>query len=94
MFGKKIRYDRIAINMHTEGKTMMDPVKKEYLEHGGDRFIVCAPDQLELALDEFVDEYGEAPDVYLLTEVAQELEKWKAPETCRYSGEKPVYILV
>ncbi|AMA71483.1 MULTISPECIES: CxxH/CxxC protein [Aneurinibacillus] len=73
---------------------MLDPVKKEYLENGGERFIVCAADQLELALDEFVDEYGEAPDVYVLSEVEKEVVGWKAPKTCRYSAEKPAYILL
>lgn len=80
--------------MKSEGKNMMDPAKKEYLANGGDHFIVCAADQMELALDEFVDEYSEAPDVYLLTEVMQELPDWKVPETCRYSKQNPMYILV
>jgi CxxH/CxxC protein (TIGR04129 family) len=92
MVKRKIRYHRIAKMEYTEGMFMIDAVKKEYLENGGDRFIVCAADQLELALDEFVDEYGEAPNVYLLSEV--EIENWKAPETCKYSDQKPVYILV
>jgi CxxH/CxxC protein (TIGR04129 family) len=84
----------IAKTLFTEGKNMMDPAKKEYLENGGDHFIVCAADKLEVALDEFVDEFEGAPDVYLLTEVQEVLKDWQAPETCRYSKQKPVYILV
>lgn len=29
---------------------MLDPVKKEYLENGGERFIVCAADRLSWRL--------------------------------------------
>jgi hypothetical protein len=29
-----------------------------------------------------------------LTEVQEVLKDWQAPETCRYSKQKPVYILV
>lgn len=73
---------------------MMEAAKKEYLANGGDRFIACAADQLEVALDDFVDEYEEAPDVYKIDEVKQELADWEAPHTCRYSKQPPVYILV
>lgn len=73
---------------------MIEEAKKEYLAAGGDRFIVCAADQLEIALDDFVDEYEEAPDVYKIADVKQELVDWEAPQACRYTGEPPVYILV
>ena len=71
---------------------MLSPEKKQYLEEGGKNFIVCDEEHIEVALDEFVDEFEEAPDVVLVDK--EEFTSWKAPVECRYCGQKPRYLLV
>ncbi|BAU26304.1 CxxH/CxxC protein (TIGR04129 family) [Aneurinibacillus soli] len=71
---------------------MLSAEKKQYLEEGGQNFIVCDEEHMEIALDEFVDEFEEAPDVVLLEQ--EVFDSWNKPVSCRYCGQKPKYLLV
>ncbi|WCK54495.1 CxxH/CxxC protein [Aneurinibacillus sp. Ricciae_BoGa-3] len=70
----------------------MDPKKKEYLENGGENVEVCCEEHMEVALEDFIDEFEAAPDVYMLKNVT--FTAWKAPEHCAYCTNKPKYIVV
>lgn len=54
--------------------------------------IVCCKEHMEIALDDFVEEYEDAPDVYKLTEVS--FSAWTAPASCEFCDQEPDYILV
>lgn len=71
---------------------MLSAEKKQYLEEGGQNFIVCDEEHMEVALDEFVDEFEEAPDVVLLEQ--EVFHSWNKPVSCRYCGQAPKYLLV
>lgn len=53
---------------------------------------VCCQDHLERAIDDFVDELEEAPDIYLLKEIT--FTDWTAPSTCDFCDQQPVYLVV
>jgi CxxH/CxxC protein (TIGR04129 family) len=53
---------------------------------------ICCKEHMEEALDRFVDEYEEAPDVYLLAETS--FTAWTAPESCDFCERHPIYLLV
>lgn len=53
---------------------------------------VCCKEHLELALDEFVDEYEDAPDVYVLEEVS--FTAWSVPARCDFCDQYPVFLVV
>jgi CxxH/CxxC protein (TIGR04129 family) len=54
-------------------------------------YIVCE-EHLELALDRFVDEYEDAPDVVDLTSTT--FTDWEAPATCRECARAARYLVV
>ncbi|WP_127582161.1 CxxH/CxxC protein [Paenibacillus koleovorans] len=54
-------------------------------------YCVCK-EHLELALDLFVDEYEEAPDVYALNEL--KFTAWEPPAQCERCGEAPEYLVI
>ena len=54
-------------------------------------YVVCL-EHLEEALDEFVEDYGTAPDVHLLE--AARFADWTPPGRCRYCERGPVYLVV
>ena len=54
--------------------------------------IVCCKKHMEFAIDDFVDEYEEAPDVYKLSEVT--FTAWTAPASCEYCEGEPNYLVV
>jgi CxxH/CxxC protein (TIGR04129 family) len=54
-------------------------------------FVVCK-EHLELALDMFVDEYEEAPDIYDLNEV--KFTAWEPPAHCERCKEPPKYLVI
>jgi len=54
--------------------------------------IVCCNEHMELAIDEFVDEYEDAPDIYKLSEMS--FTDWTAPASCEYCDRVPVYLVV
>ncbi|WP_047153295.1 CxxH/CxxC protein [Aneurinibacillus tyrosinisolvens] len=70
----------------------MDTTKKEYIENGGTRMHVCCSEHLEIAIDDFVDEFEDAPDLYMLQNVS--FTEWSAPEHCEYCGLKAEYLVV
>lgn len=54
-------------------------------------FVVCKA-HIERAIDQFVDEYEEAPDIYELKNVR--FSAWEPPATCEHCGEKPEVLVV
>lgn len=54
-------------------------------------FVVCI-DHLEDAIDQFIDEYEEAPDVYKLKDVR--FTAWENPAHCEYCQQYPTYLVV
>lgn len=54
--------------------------------------IVCCKEHMELALDEFVDEYEDAPDVYKLAETS--FTAWTPPAHCEYCTQTPTFLVV
>lgn len=58
-------------------------------------YVVCA-DHLERALEEYVDEYLRAPDIYLTTDQAAADAAGGRPiaPTCRYCDEPSKYLVI
>ncbi|MCF6094645.1 CxxH/CxxC protein [Microaerobacter geothermalis] len=54
--------------------------------------VVCCSEHLELAIDYFVDEYEEAPDLYRLDEVS--FTAWTVPATCEFCDRIPKFLVV
>lgn len=54
-------------------------------------YIVC-DDHLDQAIDEFVESYGESPDLYHLNEIS--FTAWSAPATCQFCKQKPKYLIL
>lgn len=54
-------------------------------------FVVCK-DHVELAIDMFMDEYEEAPDIVDLEKV--HFTKWTAPELCSECEEKARFLII
>jgi CxxH/CxxC protein (TIGR04129 family) len=54
-------------------------------------FVVCK-EHIERAIDHFVDEYEDAPDVIRLADTS--FSSWTAPECCHFCGDKPEYLIV
>lgn len=54
-------------------------------------YVVCK-EHLELALDRFVDEYEDAPDVVDLRSAT--FTAWEAPTTCEECGHAAEYLVV
>ena len=54
-------------------------------------FVICK-EHVELALDMFVDEYEEAPDIYALSDV--KFTAWEPPATCEHCERKPEYLVI
>lgn len=62
------------------------------MKEGGKKMFVCCKEHLELAIDHFVDEYEDAPDVYKLDEVR--FTAWETPAKCEFCSEYPTYLVV
>ncbi len=54
-------------------------------------YVVCN-DDLDIAIDEFVEEYLQPPDVYMLDKVY--FTNWESPDRCSFCGKKPIYLVV
>lgn len=54
-------------------------------------YCVCN-EHLSRAIDIFVEEYEEAPDVYQLEQLT--CTEWQSPDTCEFCQDKPVYLIV
>ncbi len=54
-------------------------------------YVVCA-DHLECAIDEFVEIYEAAPDLYRLSEVS--FTGWSAPPHCDFCVRLPLFLIV
>jgi len=54
-------------------------------------YCVCK-EHVELAIDKFVDEYEDAPDIVDLNTTA--FTEWTAPESCDLCGRKAEYLVV
>ncbi|MFC0210967.1 CxxH/CxxC protein [Paenibacillus chartarius] len=54
-------------------------------------FVVCK-EHVEIAIDEFVDEYEDAPDLVDLTEVR--FTAWEPPACCQFCSESPRFLIV
>jgi CxxH/CxxC protein (TIGR04129 family) len=60
-------------------------------EWGWLMFVVCK-DHLELAIDQFVDEYEDAPDIVDLEVV--KFSKWEPPAHCERCAEPARFLVV
>lgn len=54
-------------------------------------YVVCK-DHMELAIDKFVDEYEEAPDIVDLHEV--DFSAWEPPEHCDHCDQEARFLVV
>lgn len=54
-------------------------------------FVVCE-EHLERAIEEFVDELLQAPDIYLLSDV--KFKDWTPPVTCQFCSQNPKYLVL
>ena len=54
-------------------------------------YVVCG-DHLDDAIDDFLEAYGEAPDVCLLETTS--FTDWAPPKKCQYCEGGPVYLVV
>lgn len=54
-------------------------------------YVVCA-EHLNQALDEFLERYEMAPDLYELAQV--KFTDWQVPDSCTYCGRAPKYLLI
>jgi CxxH/CxxC protein (TIGR04129 family) len=54
-------------------------------------FVVCQ-EHLDIAIDEFVDEYEDAPDLVDLEEVR--FKAWEPPKQCERCGKPAKYLVV
>jgi len=59
---------------------------------GNDKMFVCCREHIEIAIDEFVDEYEDAPDLYKLAETS--FTAWTVPARCDFCDEAPVFLVV
>jgi CxxH/CxxC protein (TIGR04129 family) len=71
---------------------MMNRVQYEWTRDGGYNMYVCCKEHLELAIDEFVNEFEDAPDIYRLNEVS--FTAWTVPARCDFCNEYPVFLVV
>jgi CxxH/CxxC protein (TIGR04129 family) len=61
------------------------------MKRGGQVFVVCA-EHVEMALEDFVNEYEQSPDIYVLAETS--FTAWEAPAHCEYCERPPKYLIV
>ncbi|OHW61641.1 hypothetical protein EUAN_19610 [Andreesenia angusta] len=54
-------------------------------------YVVCN-EHLELAIEEFVETYGQSPDVYELDKVS--FTDWASPKSCEYCSNPPRFLVV
>ncbi|MNH92326.1 hypothetical protein D3C73_449050 [compost metagenome] len=54
-------------------------------------YVVCK-DHLEMAIDEFVDDYEEAPDIVDLEQT--QFAKWEPPVNCEHCEITPRFLVV
>ena len=54
-------------------------------------YVVCE-EHLEDAIDEFVDQFEDAPDIHLLKDIT--FTQWTAPHACHYCSLTPKYLVV
>jgi CxxH/CxxC protein (TIGR04129 family) len=64
----------------------------DVVRNEGDAMYVVCEAHIEMALDDFVDEFEMAPDVYRLADVS--FTGWQSPSHCEYCGRQPVYLIV
>jgi len=53
---------------------------------------ICCKEHLELAIDHFVDNYEDAPDVYNLDDVT--FTAWKAPNCCEFCQNESQFLVL
>lgn len=54
-------------------------------------FVVCSQ-HVDRAIEQFVDEYEDAPDLYKLEDVR--FTAWEAPAKCQFCEEHAMYLIV
>ena len=54
-------------------------------------YVVC-PEHLEQAIDEFLDQFEDAPDIHILKDVT--FTQWTAPLSCHFCSLAPKYLVV
>lgn len=54
-------------------------------------YCVCE-EHLSRAIDVFLEEYEDAPDVYKLDQL--NFTEWHSPDTCEYCKDRPIYLIV
>ena len=53
---------------------------------------VCCKEHVELAIDHFVDDYEDAPDIYKLEEI--NFTNWRAPGACEFCSQHPEFLVL
>ncbi|WP_134702344.1 CxxH/CxxC protein [Ammoniphilus sp. YIM 78166] len=53
---------------------------------------VCCMEHVEIAIDDFVDEYEDAPDIYKLKET--NFTAWTVPARCDFCEKEPIFLVV
>ncbi|HJV45400.1 MAG TPA: CxxH/CxxC protein [Bacillota bacterium] len=54
-------------------------------------FVSCR-DHMDLAIEQFLDEYEDAPDIYKLKETS--FTAWTVPARCDFCDREPIYLIV
>ncbi|RKD22900.1 CxxH/CxxC protein [Ammoniphilus oxalaticus] len=54
--------------------------------------IICCGEHMDRAIDDFVDEYEDAPDIYKLTTTT--FTAWTPPTCCEYCKQASVYLVI
>jgi CxxH/CxxC protein (TIGR04129 family) len=67
-------------------------LSKYKISQGGINMFVCCKEHLELAIDHFVDDFEDAPDVYQLTEI--QFTEWVAPEHCEFCQDSARFLVL
>ena len=53
---------------------------------------VCCKEHMEDAIERFVDEYEDAPDLYRLSETS--FKAWTVPARCDFCDREPFFLVV
>lgn len=54
-------------------------------------YVVCE-EHVDMAIDEFMDEYLQVPDLYLLEDL--EFNDWTPPDKCDFCNVSPKYLVI
>lgn len=92
-YGNTQNYDMMDRDVVPNGNGVPHGVRgqQDWQERGNDMYVVCK-EHVELAIDKFVDEFEDAPDVVDLDEV--EFSDWERPIKCCMDCEHEAKFLI